>query len=82
MISKINFYCLRTNKYHFLCLRTNKTLSLGEFDESKTHLFLSPFLKNIFSLKVMFDAELWSFHPNLLFCINLKEISIIQQKNE
>ena len=82
MISKIDFYCLRTNKYPFLCLRTSKTLSFGKFDESKTHLFLSPLFKNIFGLKVPFDAELWSFHPNLLFCINLKETSRIQQKNE
>ena len=51
-------------------------------DESKNNLFLSPFFKNISSLKVQCDAELWSFHPNLLFCINLKEISRIQQKNE
>ena len=36
-------------------------------DESKTHLFLSPFFKNIFGLKVQFDAKLWSFYPNLLF---------------
>ena len=56
-------------------------LHLGP-DESKNNLFLSPFFKNISSLKVQCDAELWSFHPNLLFCINLKEISRIQQKNE
>ena len=36
--------CLRTNKIYFLCSGTSKTLSLGEFDESKTHIFLSPFL--------------------------------------
>ena len=27
----------------FLCLGTSKTLSLGEFDESKTHIFLIHF---------------------------------------
>ena len=27
----------------FLCLRTSKTLSLGEFDELKSHLFLVHF---------------------------------------
>ena len=58
MISKFDFYCLRTNKYPFLCLRISKILSLWEFDEFKTHLFLSPFFKNIFGLKVQFDAEL------------------------
>ena len=52
MTSKFDSYCLRTNTYHFLCLKTIKTLSLGEFDEFKTHLFLSPFFKNISSLKV------------------------------
>ena len=82
MTSKIDSYHLRKNKYPFLCLRTSKTLSLGEFDESKTRLFLSPFFKNISGLKVQFSAELWSFHTKFLFCINLKEISIIQQKNE
>ena len=82
MSSKIDFYCLRTNKYHFLCLRTSKTFSLREFNESKTHLFLSPFFKNIYGLKVQFNAELWSFHPNLLFYENLKEIRRIQHKKE
>ena len=56
MISKIDFYSLRANKYPFLYLRTSKTLSLGEFDESKTDLFVSPFFKNIFGLKVQFEA--------------------------
>ena len=50
--------------------------------ECKTHLFLSLFFNNIFGLKVQFDAELWSFRPNLLFCINLNEISRIQQKKK
>ena len=52
--------------------------AMGVVDESKTHLFLSPFFKNISGLKVQFNEELWSFHPNFLFCRNLKEISIIQ----
>ena len=82
MSSNFDFYCLRTNNYPFLCLRTIKTLSLGEFDESKTHLFLSPFFKNIYGLKIQFNAELWSIHPIFLFCIKLKELSIIQKKNE
>ena len=49
-------------------------------DESKTHLFLSPFFEYISGLKIKFNAKLWSFHPNFLFCINLKKISRIQQK--
>ena len=51
-------------------------------DESRTHLFLNPFFKNNSGLKVQFTAKLWSFHPNLLFCINLKETSRIQHKKE
>ena len=82
VLKKIDFYCLRTNKYPFLCLRTSKTFSSGEFDKSKTHLFLSPFFKNISGLKVQFNAELLSFHPNFLFCRNLKETSRIQHKKE
>ena len=31
----------------FFCLRTNKILSFGDIYESKTHLFLSPFLMKI-----------------------------------
>ena len=45
-------------------------LSLGEFDEFKTHLFLSPFFKSILGLKVQFIVKLWSFHPNLCFTGN------------
>ena len=51
-------------------------------DESKTCPFLSSFFKNIFGLKVQFDAELWSFHLNLLFFKNIKEISRIRQKKK
>ena len=37
-------FCLRTNNsFFFLCLRTSKILSLGEFDELKSHLFLVHF---------------------------------------
>ena len=34
-------------KFSSLCLRTSKTLSLNEFDESKTLPFLSSFLMHI-----------------------------------
>ena len=57
MSLKINFDCLRTNNEHFLCLRTSKTLSLGEFDEYETHLFLSLFFMNIQDLKVQCNAK-------------------------
>ena len=42
----------------------------GDIDESKTHLFLSPFLKYISSLKVQFNVKLWSFHLDLCFVGN------------
>ena len=32
-------FCLRTNKSFFSLLGTSKILSLGEFDELKSHLF-------------------------------------------
>ena len=82
MTSKIDSCCLRTNKYPFLYLRISRTLSLEEFYESKTHLFLSPFFKNLFGLKVHFNAKLWNFHPNLLFCKHLKEISRKMSRNQ
>ena len=36
--------------FFFFCLRTSKTLSFGEFDESKTHIFKLIF-HSYFSLK-------------------------------
>ena len=47
MSLKIKFNCLRTNKIYFLCFGTIKTLSMVEFDESKTHPFLSSFFMHI-----------------------------------
>ena len=58
MSLKINFDCLRTNNEPFLCLRTSKTLSLGEFDESKNYLILKPLFMYIRGLKVQFNAKL------------------------
>ena len=49
-------------------------------NESKNHLFLSPFFECILGLKVQFNAKLWSFYPDFLFCRNLKKISRIQHK--
>ena len=36
-------------------------------DESKTHLFLSPFFKNISGLKVQFNVRLCNSYPELYF---------------
>ena len=46
MSLKINFDCLRTKNESFLCLTTRKTLSLGDFDEFKPHIFLRSFFIN------------------------------------
>ena len=54
-------------KFSSLCLGTSKTLSLGEFDESKSHIILSPFFINILRLNVKNNAKLWSLHPKLFF---------------
>ena len=58
MSLKLFLNCLRINNDPFLCLRTRKTLSLGEFDESKTHLVLSPFLVNILKLNAPFKCQI------------------------
>ena len=39
-------------------------------DESKTHIFLSPFFKYISGLKVQFNVKPWSFHLDLCFVGN------------
>ena len=39
-------------------------------DESKPHIFLSLFFKNISGLNVKFNVKLWSFHPDLRFTEN------------
>ena len=58
MSLKIKFNCLRTNKISFLSLGIRKTLSLREFDESETHLFLSPFFVHFLEFNVEYNADL------------------------
>ena len=60
-LKKLN--CLRTDKISFLCLKTSETLSLGKFDESKTHLFLSPFFLHFLYFNVQFNVDMWNLHP-------------------
>ena len=64
---KLFLNCLRTNNYSFLCLGTSKTLSLGEFDESKTHLILK--------LNVQFKCQIMEYSPKFVFSRNLEKIS-------
>ena len=75
MSLKLFLNCLRTNNYSFLCLGTSKNLSLGEFDESKTHLILSPFFMNILRLNVKFKYEIIEYSPKFVFCRNLEKRS-------
>ena len=59
--------CLRTNKVSSLCLKTSKTLSLGEFDESKTHLFLIHFSSMFLTILDLFLCQIMEYSPTLCF---------------
>ena len=77
--NQIDFYCGTNQKnvlkkffrylfedkqfFLFLCLRTRKILSLGEFDELKSHLFL-----------VHFSAR-FSSKKGQLICRNMKKLT-------
>ena len=75
MSLKLFLNCLRTKNYYFLSLGTDKTLSLGEFDKSKTHLILSPFFMNILRLNVQFKCQIMEYLPKFVFCRNLEKRS-------
>ena len=51
-------------------------------DESKTHIFLSPFFKYIYGLKVQFNAKLWSLHSDLCFTGIYRKEAKINSKEE
>ena len=59
--------CLWTNKISSLCLGTSKTLSLGEFDESKTHLFLIHFFAMFLTILDIFLCQIMEYSPPLCF---------------
>ena len=59
--------CLRTNKNSFLCLGTSKTLSLGEFDECKTHLFLIHFSGMFLTILDLFVCPIMEYSPTSCF---------------
>ena len=46
-VLKNQFQLFKDKQIVFSLLRTSKTLSLGEFDECETHLFLSLFFYDI-----------------------------------
>ena len=59
--------CLRTNKISSLCLGTSKILSLGEFDESKTHIFLMHFFSMFLTILDIFLCQIMEYSPTLCF---------------
>ena len=72
---------LRTNKFFiFLCLRTSKILSLGEFDELKSHPFLVHFSDIFLSKKNDLCAELWNNQPNCYVVGNSRKKRIFAEK--
>ena len=36
------------------------------YDESKTHMFLSPFFLHFLEFNVQFNANLWNIHPDFV----------------
>ena len=59
--------CLRTNKISSLCLGTSKILSLGEFDETKTHLFLIHFSGMCLTILDLFLCQIMEYSSALCF---------------
>ena len=59
--------CLRTNKICSFCLGISKILSLGEFDEYKTHLFLIHFSSMFLTILDIFLCQIMEFSSILCF---------------
>ena len=58
-------FCLRTKQiFLFLCLGTSKILSLGEFDELKSHPISVYFSDLFLSKKTDLYAKTWNNYPN------------------
>ena len=53
-------FCLRTNKSFFSLLGDSKILSLGEFDELKSHLFLVHCFDGFLDKKTDLYAGIWN----------------------
>ena len=49
-------------------------------DESKTHIFLSPFFKYISGLKSSFKCKIMELSPRFMFCRELMKRSKIRHK--
>ena len=69
-------FCLRTNKSFFSLLGDKQNLSLGEFDELKSHPFSVHFSDLFLSKKTDLCAEIWNNSPNWYAAGNLRERGI------
>ena len=65
ILKNIRMNCLRTNKISSLCLGTSKTLSLEEFDESETHLFLIHFFVMFLIVSGLCLCQIIEYSPTL-----------------
>ena len=80
---KIKLNCLRTNKSSLLYLGTSKTLSLGEFDESQTHIILIYFSGLFLVLSNLFSCQILEYLQTLCFAeINSKRKEFKQERRE
>ena len=69
-------FCLRTNKSFFSLLGDKQKLSLGEFDELKSHPFSVHFSGLFLSKKTDLCAEIWNNSPNCYAAGNSRERGI------
>ena len=71
----MSFY-LRTNKSFFSLLEDKQNLSLGEFDELKSHVFSVHFSDLFLSKKTDLCTEIWNNSPNCYATRNSRERGI------
>ena len=73
-------FCLRTNKSFFSLLEDKQNLSLGEFDELKSHPFSVHFSDLFLSKKTDLCAEIRNNSPNCYAAGNSREREIFAVK--
>ena len=69
-------FCLRTNKSFSYLLGDKQDLSLGEFDELKSHPFSVHFFYLFLSKKTDLCAKIWNNSPNCYAAGNSRERGI------
>ena len=75
--------CLRANKIYFFCLGTSKTLSLGEFDGSYTHLFLIHFSSMFLKILDLFVCPIMEYSPTFCFAsVSWKKRENMQKRSK